>query len=57
MVSLLHLGGVSGDQPSDASLFVGAVLGDPAPVSFGEHAPEGSGFKILAVGGVPASTR
>jgi hypothetical protein len=27
----------------------GAVFGDPAPVSFGESAPESSGFKIAAV--------
>jgi hypothetical protein len=27
----------------------GAVFGDPAPISFGERAPESSGFKIRAV--------
>ena len=37
-------------MPSDASLLLGAVFGDPAPVGFGERTPEGSGFKILAVG-------
>jgi hypothetical protein len=35
--------------PPDASLFFGAVFGDPAPISFGEGAPESSGFKILTV--------
>ena len=33
-------------MPFYASLLLGAVFGDPAPVSFGERAPEGSGFKI-----------
>src|SRR5262245_61128493 len=31
------------------SLPVGAVLGDPAPVSLGERSPESSGFEIAAV--------
>ena len=38
------------DRPPDASLLFGAVFGDPAPVSFGERAPESGGFKIPAVG-------
>src|SRR4051812_32820735 len=31
------------------SLVFGAVFGDPAPVRFGERAPESTGFKISAV--------
>jgi len=33
----------------DTSLLFGAVFGDPAPVSFGERAPESGGFKVAAV--------
>ena len=33
----------------DTSLLFGAVFRDPASISFGERATEGSGFKILAV--------
>ena len=40
---------VSLQRPPDTSLLFGAVFGDPAPVSFGERAPESSGFKIAAV--------
>jgi hypothetical protein len=36
-------------RPPDASLLFGAVFGDPAPVSFGERAPESSVVKIAAV--------
>src|SRR5260221_2223912 len=37
------------DIPPGASLLFGAVFGGPAPVGFGERAPESSGFKIPAV--------
>jgi len=38
-----------GLTPPGACLLFGAVFGDPAPVGFGERAPESSGFKIPAV--------
>src|SRR5205809_690307 len=41
------LGG--GTIPPDTSLLFGAVFGDPTPISFGERAPESSGFKIPTV--------
>ena len=37
------------DSPPDTSLLFGAVFRDPASISFGERAPESSGFKVLAV--------
>src|SRR5438093_6464672 len=37
------------DISPDTSLLFGAVFLDPASISFGERAPEGSGFEILAV--------
>src|SRR5215510_2311372 len=40
---------VSLQRRPDMSLPFGAVLGDPAPVSFGERAPQSSGLEIAAV--------
>src|SRR5437762_12843427 len=37
--------------PPDASLLFGAVFGDPAPIRFGERAPESIGVKIPTVSG------
>src|SRR5438105_13468324 len=35
--------------PPDTSLLLGTVFGDPVSISFGQRAPQSSGFKILAV--------